>query len=136
MNPERQEIYKGQLVSLIRGLSTSRNDPKQRAMFGNIAGKLINDSKAGSWAEFKKRVSGKGYDSVLAGVEAGIVDMKRKGQPLGVRAMEGIALALIGRHNTDPELDPVLEQLDTYIEACLAVFLRVQAKNAPETTEH
>ena len=130
MDAERQEIYARQLATLMRSLGPSRNDPKQRAIFGNIAGKLVTDSGAKDWADFKEHVGAKGYDSVLAGVEAGIVEMKRKGQPLGVRAMEGVALALVGRHNTDPALVPMLAQLDNYIEACLLVFLRIQAKKA------
>lgn len=71
---------------------------------------------------FKQHIGSKGYDSVLAALDRGAADMKRRGQPLGVRAMEVVGAALVGRHNTDPALDQMIDKLDHYIEQCVTAY--------------
>jgi hypothetical protein len=128
MDAEHQAIYKTQLVTILRGLTTSQGDPKQRALFGSVAGRIVLESKAPDWVTFKRQVGPKGYDSVLAALERGVADMKRQGRPLGVRAMEAVGAALIGRHNSDPDLTAAIDQLDQYIDECVTVFRRINGR--------
>lgn len=109
------------------GLTLSQADPKFRAIIGSVADRLLAKSSTNSWSDFKGRIDTSGYDQTLQAFQQGVDDMRRKGQPLGVRAMELMGVALIARYQTDPQLNPVLKMLDTYIEQCATAFKKVGA---------
>jgi hypothetical protein len=127
MDAQRQAIFANQLHATMAGLTISQADPKFQAIIGSVTDRLLTKSSTNSWSDFKRRIDTSGYDQTLQAFQQGVDDMRRKQQPLGVRAMELMGVALIARYQTDPKLSSVISMLDTYIEQCATAFKKVSA---------
>jgi hypothetical protein len=120
MDDRQQAVFKRQLHAVMAGLTISQSDPKQRAFVGHSVRQLLDQTKVKTWVDVKRGLNGPSYDKVLAALQDSAKTMKAQNEPLGVRAMEAIAVALIARHQTDEALRPVVNMLDEYIEKCAA----------------
>jgi hypothetical protein len=120
MDDARQKIFTKQLHNVMTGLMTSRADPKQRAFVRSTVQQIMDKTRAKSWIDIKRGLDAQNYDNVLVALQDGAKNLKQQNEPLGVRAMEAIGVALIARHQNDEALKPVVRMLDEYIENCMA----------------
>ena len=74
------------------------------------------------------------YDILLNSFKAESEKFNREGNEMGVRGMEALALSVIARHQSQPDLMPGVNFLDRYIEEC--VGLATPPNKAVTTTKH
>ena len=116
---DRDAIFREQLVSLVGDLYGGAGRERElRRLIGLHADKLAHDGGARDWADLKKRADGATYDSLLRLFEHQAHEHQKRGDARGVRVFEVLAVSLIARRQTAPDLQQGIETLDRYIEEC------------------
>jgi hypothetical protein len=125
MDDKRQAVFAKQLHSLMAALQVSRKEPELRMMIGQVATRFINDAKARGWGDLKQRLDGRSYDILLNAVKENGNRFAKEGNKEAVRAFEALGVSLVGRHQMDANLAPVVKLLDEYIQRCVVGVRRL-----------
>jgi len=116
---DRDAIFREQLISLVGDLySGAGRERELRRLIGLHADKLARDGGARDWADLKARADGATYDSLLKLFEYQAHEHQKRGDARTVRVFEVLAISLIARRQTAPDLQQGIETLDRYIEEC------------------
>ena len=116
---DRDAIFREQLIALVGDLYGGAGRERElRRLIGLHADKLAHDGGARDWADLKARADGATYDSLLRLFEYQAHEYQKRGDARGVRVFEVLAVSLIARRQTAPDLQQGIETLDRYIEEC------------------
>ena len=116
---ERNQIFRERLVALITDLNSgTAKDKHLRRRVGIIADRIVREAGTRDWVDLKERADGPTYDSLLNLFQQQSADLHKAGDETGVKAFEVMAISLIARRQTAPDLQQGIETLDRYIEEC------------------
>ena len=119
---QRDAIFRQRLVAVMSALNGGEaKDPTLRRMIGRFAQRLATDARVPDWATLKERADTSTYDALLALFQKQSAEFQAAGDTTGVRALEALALSLIARHQTQPDLRPGIGFLDRYIAECAKI---------------
>lgn len=119
---ERDVIYRERLIAVMTALNGGEGrDPAIRRLVGSYAYRMAKEAGAKNWADLKTRANGPTYDSMLKIFQDQSTKMQAAGDAKGVRAMEALALSLVGTHLKRGDLIPGVGFLDRYIEDCASL---------------
>ena len=131
---DRDIIFRDKLTSLLSDLNGGEGrDKKLRRTIGMYSDKLSQEAGAKDWQDFKERADGPTYDSLLKFFQTQSADMLKHHDTEGARALEVLAISLIGRRQTAPELLAGMDFLDRYIAECARNARRKGAHVLPAT---
>jgi len=134
---DRDIIFRDKLTSLLADLNGGEGrDKKLRRTIGMYSDKLAQEAGAKDWQDFKERADGPTYDSLLKFLQSQSEQMLKHRDTEGVRALEVLAISIIGRRQTAPELLAGMDFLDRYIAECARNARRRGAHVLPPTSRH
>ena len=134
---DRDIIFRDKLTSLLADLNGGEGrDKKLRRTIGMYSDKLAQEAGAKDWQDFKERADGPTYDSLLKFFQTQSEQMLKHNDTEGARALEVLAISLIGRRQTAPELLAGMDFLDRYIAECARNARRKGARVLPATSRH
>jgi hypothetical protein len=135
MTEDRDAIFRERLIAVMKALNGGEaRDLTVRRVVGGFGYQLVRQFSAKSWGDLKARADGEVYDILLNSFKAESEKFNREGNEKGVRGMEALALSVIARHQSQPDLMPGVNFLDRYIEEC--VGLATPPNKAVTTTKH
>ncbi len=119
---ERDTIFRERLVAVLTALNGGESrEVMVRRVVGGFASQLVRQFGAKSWADLKLRADGEVYDLLLKSFQAESEKFHKAGNDKAVRGVEALALSMIARHQSQPDLVPGVGFLDRYIEECVAL---------------
>ncbi len=120
MTEDRNDIFRERLIAVMTALNGGESrDPTVRNVVGGFGHQLVKRFGAKNWSDLKLRADGEVYDILLNSFKAESEKFSREGNQMGVRGMETLALSVIARHQSQPDLMPGVSFLDRYIEECV-----------------
>ena len=133
MTEDRDAIFRERLIAVISALNGGESrDATVRRVVGGFGYQLVTRFGAKSWTDLKARADGEVYDILLNSFKAESEKFSREGNSMGVRGMEALALSVVARHQSQPDLMPGVNFLDRYIEECVELV----APDGAQTTKH
>ena len=133
MTEDRDTIFRQRLIAVISALNGGESrDGIVRSVVGGFANQLVTRFGAKNWTDLKARADGEVYDILLNSFKAESEKFNREGNERGVRGMEALALSVIARHQSQPDLMPGVNFLDRYIDECVGLV----APDGAQTTKH
>jgi hypothetical protein len=133
MTEDRDTIFRQRLIAVISALNGGESrDGIVRSVVGGFANQLVTRFGAKNWTDLKARADGEVYDILLNSFKAESEKFNREGNEKGVRGMEALALSVIARHQSQPDLMPGVNFLDRYIDECVGLV----APDAAQATKH
>ena len=133
MTEDRDAIFRERLIAVISALNGGESrDATVRRVVGGFGYQLVTRFGAKSWTDLKARADGEVYDILLNSFKAESEKFSREGNSMGVRGMEALALSVVARHQSQPDLMPGVNFLDRYIEECVELV----APDGVQTTKH
>ena len=133
MTEDRDTIFRQRLIAVISALNGGESrDGIVRSVVGGFANQLVTRFGAKNWTDLKARADGEVYDILLNSFKAESEKFSREGNSMGVRGMEALALSVVARHQSQPDLMPGVNFLDRYIEECVELV----APDGAQTTKH
>ena len=133
MTEDRDAIFRERLIAVISALNGGESrDATVRRVVGGFGYQLVTRFGAKNWTDLKARADGEVYDILLNSFKAESEKFSREGNSMGVRGMEALALSVVARHQSQPDLMPGVNFLDRYIEECVELV----APDGVQTTKH
>ena len=122
MSEVQDAVFREKLVALMTALNSGESrDIAVRRIVGGVAYQLVKRLGAKSWGDLKQRADGEVYDIMLRTFQAESEKHAKAGNEKGVRGVEALAVSMIARHQSQPDLMPGVNFLDRYIEDCMAL---------------
>jgi hypothetical protein len=134
MTEDRDAIFRERLIAVIGALNGGESrDATVRHVVGGFGHQLVTRFGAKNWGDLKLRADGEVYDILLNSFKAESEKFSREGNSMGVRGMEALALSVVARHQSQPDLMPGIRFLDQYIEECVEL---ATPTDETSTTKH
>ena len=124
----KEAEFKQRLVVVIADLhEQGMEDGEAMFLLGSGAARVCDALKQPGWAALKQSISSHDHDRLLEQCRIEGNAFVAKGQHKAAYAIQALALSLVARTQTDPDIRPGEELLDSVIDAALANY-RMQAK--------
>ncbi len=129
----KEQDFKQRFVGLLSDLHVSgRNDREAMWLVGSLASNLLNEAKAESWASLKRTLSPEGFSQLLATFQTQGNAIAAEGQQTAVYAIQVLAVSLVARTQSTPEVVAGQPLLDDVIDAAVRNYR--QHQKSPATT--
>ena len=118
-----QDEFQERLVTVLTDLQTTKREDGE-AMFhlGNLASRLVEDAGAQSWTGVKTGLSPEAFSSLLRTMQTQGNALHKQGRDKAAYAIEVLAVSLIARTLSSPEIAEGDEILDELIETAITTF--------------
>lgn len=128
----KEEEFKTRFVELLTDLhAQGRNDRQAMWLVGSVATNMLDQAEIDKWGDFKRALSQISFDQLLATLQAQGNEIANQGKEKLVYAIQALAVSLVARTQTAPEVvagDPLLDQL---IDAAVKGYRQTQSQPAP-----
>ena len=124
----KEEDFKERFVAVLQDLrSNGGKDPEAMFLIGSLAARLIARTKQPSWAAYKANMARSAYDKLLGDFQKQGNDFHREGKAKHAYAVQVLAISLIARTQSDPEIRAGDGLLDDMLGFLIAAYRKAQA---------
>jgi hypothetical protein len=129
--PTKEQDFKERLVAIMRDVKDNLTDDTE-AMWtiGSLAARLVDLYKVRTWTEFKAKLSAEAYDRLLKDFKEQGNAFHRDGKDKAAYAVQLLAISVIARTQTDPQVKQGEQLLDGIINGVVATYRKAQAAKA------
>ncbi|MEO6013796.1 MAG: hypothetical protein ABIQ30_09470 [Devosia sp.] len=134
---ERDAVFREKLISMMATLNAGEaKDAYLIGMVGSFARQAAKSTGAKDWTDLKERVDMGTYDKLLNAFQHQSADFAKDGDTRSVRALEVLAISLIARHQSQPDLKAGVRFLDEFIDNCAAAVKQADTSEDPPPKLH
>lgn len=123
----KEQDFKIRFIAMMQDLQQAGGKDKQAMyLLGSLASDLANDFKQTTWTGAKSVMDGKAYSSLLASFEKEGNEHHQAGRTKHAYAIQALAMSLIVRTQTDPDLKAGEAVLDRLIDIAAGLYRQSQ----------
>lgn len=127
----KEQDFKDRLVAVARDLRENGvEDPEAVWMIGRLATRLVELYRLKGWTEFKAQLTREAYDRLLKDFEEQGNGYHRDGKPKAAYAIQLLAVSVIARTQTDPQVKQGEQLLDGMINRMITAYRQARAAEA------
>jgi hypothetical protein len=116
-DPTKEELFRQRFLALVAEVSEpGAVDQSTLTAIGTVARRMMDDAKVKQWATFKRSQTRQLYDATLRIFEKQGNAMMREKKLRTAFAIQVLAMSLIARTQTGPEVQAADRQLDAIID--------------------
>ena len=113
--PTKEEDFKKRFIDLLADLHVNgRSDGEAMWLVGSLASNLLSETRLDSWAAFKRALSPEAFSQLLTTFQTQGNSIAAEGKQKAVYAVQVLAVSLIARTQSAPEVvsgEPLLDEL-------------------------
>jgi len=127
----KEQDFKERFVAVLQDLRTNGGkDPEAMFLIGSLAARLIDRTSQPSWASFKSSMTPPAYASLLSDFEKQGNQFHQDGKAKHAYAIQVLAISLIARTQTDPDVRTGEAFLDDMLGFLIAAYRKARAEDA------
>ena len=120
--PTREDDFKARFAAVLSDLKDDgRADPEAMYLLGDLAMQMADRGGVKTWSALKAALSQEAYASLLATFQQQGNAVTRQGKAKVAYAMQALAVSLVARTQTDPQLEAGDKLLDALIDQAIGV---------------
>jgi hypothetical protein len=113
----KEEFFKSKFLGLVREIADPATaDPQSMIAVGALARRIMDDAKVMGWGAFKRGLTRELYDATLRTFEKQGNTLVRDKKLRTAYAIQVLAMSLIARTQSDPEVAAFDQKLDGIID--------------------
>lgn len=124
----KEEDFKDRFVAVLQDLRTNGGkDAEAMFLIGSLAARLLDRAKQPTWAAYKAALAPEAYNKLLGDFQKQGNDFHREGKTRHAYAIQVLAISLIARTQTDPEVRAGNGLLDEMLGFLIAAYRKAEA---------
>jgi hypothetical protein len=124
----KEEDFKERFVAVLQDLrSNGGQDPEAMFLIGSLAARLLDRARQPSWAAYKASMAREAYDQLLGDFQKQGNDFHKQGKAKHAYAVQVLAISLIARTQTDPDIRAGNGLLDDMLGFLIAAYRKAEA---------
>ena len=124
----KEEDFKDRFVSVLQDLrGNGGKDPEAMFLIGSLAARLVDRARQPSWAAYKANMTPPVYAKLLSDFQQQGNDFHKEGKAKHAYAIQVLAISLIARTQTDPDVRTGEAFLDDMLGFLIAAYRKAQA---------
>ena len=124
----KEEDFKDRFVAVLQDLrSNGGKDPEIMFLIGSLAARLVDRAKQPSWAAYKANLTPPVYAKLLSDFQKQGNDFHKDGKAKHAYAIQVLAISLIARTQSDPDVRSGDGLLDDMLGFLIAAYRKAEA---------
>lgn len=124
----KEEDFKDRFVAVMQDLrSNGGKDPEIMFLIGSLAARLLDRAQQPTWAAYKANMAPSVYTKLLSDFQKQGNDFHREGKTQHAYAIQVLAISLIARTQSDPDVRSGDGLLDDMLGFLIAAYRKAEA---------
>ena len=124
----KEEDFKDRFVAVLQDLrGNGGKDPEAMFLIGSLAARLIDRASQPNWAAYKANMTPPAYAKLLSDFQQQGNDFHKEGKAKHAYAIQVLAISLIARTQSDPDVRSGDGLLDDMLGFLIAAYRKAEA---------